>query len=435
MMNKLIRVETATGPEYINPEQITRIQVIKAGVCILFSDQSVAYLVVDEWERLKPALSVDTPQAPQLQASKPDNALSTARAVEEIIQEEQPAITWVHVEAVERDSFFSKTSNSRRAMWRMITTDGRSANLFDHSDMLRDSKTLLRDSDYLDIFQAMSQGQRDQWTVSPIEVLLTPDGSFWKISKIKPRVQGAAADLGGDDLGDDPDHDSSYEPRSRHRMFSGSPYSEIDLKEELFARKHAAGGYGNETELKRLLRVVNARNFVVLDTETTGLGNEAEICQIAIIDADGKTLLDTLVKPKRSIPTDATKIHGITNDMVKGARDWLNTNEQVWQILHGRDVITYNASYDFRLIEQSEKACEPFALSDWHTISRVCAMDAYSEHVGEWDDYHSKWRSHKLIKAAGAAGYSLPKGMKPHTALSDCLMCLSVVLYLSQVNA
>jgi DNA polymerase-3 subunit epsilon len=36
---------------------------------------------------------------------------------------------------------------------------------------------------------------------------------------------------------------------------------------------------------------------VVLDTETTGLGVDAEIVEIAIVAIDGRTLLNTLVRP------------------------------------------------------------------------------------------------------------------------------------------
>ncbi|GEM_PF-4383668 len=35
-------------------------------------------------------------------------------------------------------------------------------------------------------------------------------------------------------------------------------------------------------------------NFAVLDTETTGLDGNAEICEIAAIDKNGKVLLNTL---------------------------------------------------------------------------------------------------------------------------------------------
>jgi DNA polymerase-3 subunit epsilon len=232
-------------------------------------------------------------------------------------------------------------------------------------------------------------------------------------------------------------------------MFSGSFYTEIDLKEQLWDMNRAAGHYDNapkstandeplteaeieftDSALSRLIRVVKRGNFVILDTETTGLGTNAEICQIAIISPTGEKLLDTFVKPKRPIPLDAVRIHGITEHVVQDAPDWLNTNEQVWQLLKGRDVIVYNAEYDFRLIEQSEKACDPFALSDWNTISRACAMEAYAEHVGDYDDRKDGYRWRKLTSAAAAAGYALPADVSAHSAFGDCLMTLAVCRYL-----
>ncbi|MCW3664158.1 3'-5' exonuclease, partial [Burkholderia cenocepacia] len=60
-------------------------------------------------------------------------------------------------------------------------------------------------------------------------------------------------------------------------------------------------------------------NFILLDTETTGLDESAEIVEIAVIDDAGNVLLNTLVKPKHPIPNSATAIHGITNAMVATA--------------------------------------------------------------------------------------------------------------------
>lgn len=361
--------------------------------------------------------------------------LANARLYEaaQAAQEEQP-IKWVEVVEVERDQFYSKTSGGYRPMWRLKTSDGRKVNLFDHSDPLRDQSPLLKESDYDFVFRPMSNGQIDRWTASPICVDLVADGSFWKVIKIKPRADGASPDFTGDS---DTDDKEPYRPRPS-RMFY--PQGSIDLKDQLWEMNKAKGAYddalGNAendytaSNLIRLIRVVTRGNFVVLDTETTGLGTDAEICQIAIVSPTGEKLLDTLIKPRRPIPSDATRIHGITNDMVKTAPDWLNTNEQVWQLLKGRDVITYNSEYDFRLIVQSEKACKPFALSDWNTMKWVCAMEAYSEHVGEWDDYHAGYRWHKLQAASAAAGYGLPADVKAHSAFGDCLMTLAVCRYL-----
>ncbi len=44
---------------------------------------------------------------------------------------------------------------------------------------------------------------------------------------------------------------------------------------------------------------------MILDTETTGL-YDAEIVELSIIDTAGNVLLDTLVRPTRPIPAEAT---------------------------------------------------------------------------------------------------------------------------------
>lgn len=172
-----------------------------------------------------------------------------------------------------------------------------------------------------------------------------------------------------------------------------------------------------------LYSVLRSGDFVILDTETTGLGSDAEICQVAIIDSQGKTLLDTLVKPVRAIPAEATRIHGITNDMVKAAPNFINVAQAVWDACQGKTVIVYNAEYDFRLLEQSEKACNPLALSDWHTIERECAMIKFAEIYGDWNDYKQSYRWQKLETAA--RHYGLPV-VDAHSALGDCQMTLAV---------
>src|SRR5690606_8716365 len=71
---------------------------------------------------------------------------------------------------------------------------------------------------------------------------------------------------------------------------------------------------------------LNARTYVVLDTETTGLLRERgdEIVQLAAVRiVNGKIIpgevLNPLVNPGRPIPPLSTQIHGITDSMVAQA--------------------------------------------------------------------------------------------------------------------
>lgn len=168
--------------------------------------------------------------------------------------------------------------------------------------------------------------------------------------------------------------------------------------------------------------VIQRGNFVVLDTETTGL-QVAEICQIAIVGVDGDVLMDTLVKPVGRIPPDATRIHGITNADVSDAPRYSDIHQQIYDILNGRDVIVYNASYDRKMLHLSAQACG-LPKTDWKAISHWhCAMEAFSEIYGERSGYGRGYRFQKLSTAARY--YHVPQPVA-HTALADCLTTLAV---------
>src|ERR1700694_949644 len=108
---------------------------------------------------------------------------------------------------------------------------------------------------------------------------------------------------------------------------------------------------------QEFLDIIRRANWVVLDTETTGLNRPAEVCQIGIVDGPtGKTLLDSYVKPSRPIPPAATAIHGITDDMVAGAPDWKTLVPAIQDMIRGKDVVVYNAVYDRKLMHWSDEA-------------------------------------------------------------------------------
>lgn len=62
------------------------------------------------------------------------------------------------------------------------------------------------------------------------------------------------------------------------------------------------------------MKKLSTENAIIIDTETTGLGFDAEIVEFTAICADsGKVIVNELVKPTCSIPAEATAIHGITD--------------------------------------------------------------------------------------------------------------------------
>lgn len=185
----------------------------------------------------------------------------------------------------------------------------------------------------------------------------------------------------------------------------------------------------NTTDLDHFREMIRRENFVVLDTETTGI--RGEICQIAIINSSGDVLLDTLVKPSDSIPSDATRIHGISNADVADAPTWADITDRVEELLTGQHVVVYNAKFDRgRMHQSAENAGLPKV--DWKTFSTWwCAMELFAEEYGDWNDYHGSYRWQKLSTAA--THYGIPV-VDAHTALADCQMTLQVVKAMAAVQ-
>jgi len=172
-------------------------------------------------------------------------------------------------------------------------------------------------------------------------------------------------------------------------------------------------------------------NCLILDTETTGLGEDAEIVEIAVIDTTGKILLNTLVRPLSVIPTSAVAIHGITNEMLTDAPSWPEVCSKFYPIISGRKIVIYNSEYDTRLLDQTN---DNWCIKTHFSIGRPvfeCAMLAYAEFYGQKSERGGyKWQ--KLTAAAEQQGVIIEG--TPHRALSDCLTTLGVIKAMAGEN-
>lgn len=182
-------------------------------------------------------------------------------------------------------------------------------------------------------------------------------------------------------------------------------------------------------------RKIVETDFVVLDTETTGLDSSAEACSIAIVRQDRTVLLNSLIKPCAPIPNAATKIHGITNEMVQDAPGILDLEPELIAALQDKTIVIYNADYDTRILRQSflyagaELHGTPYKLPHEHfchhnNLKAACAMEAFAAFYGDWNEYKSSYTWKRLTVAA--AHFNLATS-GAHGALADCLMTLGVV--------
>lgn len=188
------------------------------------------------------------------------------------------------------------------------------------------------------------------------------------------------------------------------------------------ADEHAQARWG-EARAKAIAWAAGAAadsRVVYVDTETTGFGKRAEIVDIAVVGPMGQVLFESLVRPTRPIPADATAVHGITNADVKHAPEWCDVYDELGAMLAGRRIVVYNVTFDKQMVTQS---CEQYALAvpeaDWE-----CAMKRYAGFHGSWDPGKRWYRFQKLERAVLTFGAE-PGG---HRAAADALACRAVVL-------
>lgn len=163
--------------------------------------------------------------------------------------------------------------------------------------------------------------------------------------------------------------------------------------------------------------------IAILDTETTGLDDMAEIVEISAIDGHGNVLFDSLVRPLNLIPEEVTAIHGITNSMVATAPSWPDVYAALCKALQGRALVIYNASFDVRMIGQ---VCARHGLDDFTRDARVlCAMSLYAEYWGEWSAKYSTYRWQSLSHAAAQQKITIDG--QAHRALADVKTTLEVI--------
>ena len=89
------------------------------------------------------------------------------------------------------------------------------------------------------------------------------------------------------------------------------------------------------------------------DTETTSGGREDQIIEIAFCDSDRHVIIDTLIYTDRPSSTGAFKVHGIYPHELIGKPTFIDIQPAIVQLLKGRTLYAYNASFDIRMMRQS----------------------------------------------------------------------------------
>ncbi len=176
--------------------------------------------------------------------------------------------------------------------------------------------------------------------------------------------------------------------------------------------------------VKKQVTVDAPERTIYLDFETTGLEG-AEVVEVAIIDDDGGVLLHSLVKPVGCTQwPEAQAIHGISPADVADAPVFADLLPKIESLIEKCSaLVIYNRGFDIRFIGDENSPVRKMARQ-----RARCAMEAWAEYQGDWNESRGTYRWHKLVAAAEDVGHDWAGDA--HRALADALAARSVWHYM-----
>ena len=168
--------------------------------------------------------------------------------------------------------------------------------------------------------------------------------------------------------------------------------------------------------------LLDRADVFIVDTETTGLDEEAELVQLSVLDTRGEPVGSMLFRPQASIAPAAARVHGLTAETLAGAKTFAESYPRIRARMDAAAVLlAWNAPFDQRLFQQT---CKRYGLEvpawPWR-----CAMSDLQAQLAV--DFRPR-----LEYAAQDAGWEAPQN---HHALTDCRMVLHVMRHYAQRRA
>lgn len=159
-------------------------------------------------------------------------------------------------------------------------------------------------------------------------------------------------------------------------------------------------------------------DFLVLDCETTGVGKQAEVCELAVVDyKSGDVLFNSLLKPYNLDGYESSKareVNGISSAELANSPTLLDMWPYILCILQSKHITAFNADFDLRMIRNS---AYKWCIADVPLFSATCLMKLTTAFLNM--DY---W-----VSLDEAADYFVVKGGNRHRALGDTLTTIEVV--------
>ena len=173
------------------------------------------------------------------------------------------------------------------------------------------------------------------------------------------------------------------------------------------------------------------RNWLVIDTETTGLDpKDSKIIDLAAVTFESgapTSVFEQLLNPGAPIPEESTAIHGISDEMVQGKPRFHEIADTFLDLVEKADVlVAYNWPFDARFLE-AETGPERWQ----EAIKEKCILDPLV--VVRFDSVGRYWKGrgrHRLTEVC--ARLEIDVDGDAHRARTDAVMTGHVLWNLRQ---
>lgn len=160
--------------------------------------------------------------------------------------------------------------------------------------------------------------------------------------------------------------------------------------------------------------LLNPSEYVILDTETTGIEYDDEVIQLTCLDVAGNVLYDGYFNPTKTSHWAAAKKHKLSKYFLAKQPEWRDEWSKISSLLQGKTILAHNSDFDQRLIQQT---CQRYELEPNLDLTFICTMPFVKALTGE----------NALEKALNALNYTTGDA-NLHNARTDCFMLLKVLL-------
>jgi DNA polymerase III epsilon subunit family exonuclease len=149
--------------------------------------------------------------------------------------------------------------------------------------------------------------------------------------------------------------------------------------------------------------------ILAMDTETTGFGSHDRIVELGMVLLEGDQIVDeyqTFLNPGFPMPEAASKVNGITDDMLEDAPQFEDVQDDVLDWLcRGAPWVAHNASFDMRMLSYN------LPVARWPVVPTLCTLEK------------ARSRGHKRARLEVLASYFKVEQKEAHRAVDDARVC------------